>query len=104
MGDRKVEDAGQVAQAGGPKMLQVKNRESVRPGGGGVFAAVNNSCGVIWIEGREVVVERMVSLQLSEDPAHVRVAGVRVDVSELFGEISGYGCVFSAGLCATVRG
>ena len=49
-------------------MLQVHNREPVRPGGGGVFAVPDNGGRVVCGERGEVVVKRVVPFDLSEDP------------------------------------
>ena len=104
MGDGQVENAVQVVQTSGSQMLQVKDREPVWSGGSRVSAAVDNGCGVIWGERGEIVVERMVSLYLTESTAEVWVAGVGDGVCELFVEGLGNCSVFCAGLYTAVWG
>ena len=85
-------------------MLQVKDSEPVRPSDSGVFAAVDDGCSVVGIERGEIVVKRVVPLNLAEGVAEVRVTGVGGGVYELLIEMLGYCGVFRASLSATVLG
>ena len=85
-------------------MLQVKDREPVRPSGSGVFAAMDDGSGVVSSKRGEVVVKRVVPLNPAEGVAEVGVTGVGGGVYELFIEVLGYCRVFCAGLSATVLG